>query len=85
MSGEIILYTTEDGQSTIQLRAEGGSVWLTQAQMAELFQATKQNISLHIRNILTEGEQTEGSVVKESLTTAADGKAYRQGHRVQPA
>jgi hypothetical protein len=77
MSGEIILYTTEDGQSTIQLKAEGGSVWLTQAQMAELFQATKQNISLHIRNILSEGEQTEESVVKESLTTAADGKAYR--------
>lgn len=84
MSGEIILYTTEDGQSTIQLKAEGGSVWLTQAQMAELFQATKQNISLHIRNILSEGEQTEESVVKESLTTAADGKAYRTLHYSLP-
>lgn len=73
----LILYTTEDGQSRIQLRADGETVWLTQLEMAELFNATKQNISLHLKNLFDEGELDEGSVVKESLTTAADGKNYR--------
>lgn len=74
---EIILYQTEDGKSRIQVRLEEGTVWLTQAQMTELFQTTKQNVSLHIRNILQEGELSDESVVKEYLTTAADGKNYR--------
>ena len=74
--GEIILYTTEDGQASIQLRAREGTIWLTQAEIAGLFQSTKQNISLHIKNILQENELPE-SVVKDSLTTAADGKRYR--------
>lgn len=72
-SGEILLYNTEDGKVAIKLRAETGSVWLTQLEMAELFQTSKQNISLHIKNILAEGKQGE-SVVKEYLTTASDGK-----------
>ncbi len=76
-NGEIILYTTDDGQDRIQLRAIDGSVWLSQAEMAELFQTTKQNVSLHIQNILEEGELFADSVVKEYLTTAADGKNYR--------
>jgi hypothetical protein len=84
MSGELILYTTEDGMGQIALRAVDGTVWLTQAQMATLFQATKQNISLHIRNILTDGELEEGAVVKDYLTTAADGKAYRTQHYSLP-
>ena len=75
--GELILYATEDGQARFSLRAEGGSVWLTQGELADLFQTTKQNVSLHIRNILTEAELPADSVVKESLTTAADGKRYR--------
>ena len=75
--GEIALYSAEDGRAEIQLRAVDGTVWLTQAQMAELFDTTKQNVSLHLRNILSGGELAEESVVKESLTTAADGKAYR--------
>lgn len=75
-NGEIILYTSEDGKASIELRAEGGTVWLTQLEIAELFQTSKQNISLHIQNILEEGEQSE-SVVKEDLTTATDGKRYR--------
>lgn len=75
--GELILYSTEDGAATIGLRAIDGTVWLTQLEMAELFDTSKQNISLHINNILSEGELTAESVVKESLTTAADGKAYR--------
>jgi hypothetical protein len=75
--GEIILYTTEDGVSTLSLRVKDGTVWLTQAEIADLFQTTKQNVSLHARNVLDEGELQEDSVVKESLTTAADGKRYR--------
>ena len=74
--GEVILYTTTDGQTSIQLRIENGSVWLTQLELAELFQTTKQNISLHIKNILEEGE-LDNSVVKEDLTTASDGKRYQ--------
>lgn len=73
----LILYTTEDGENQIQLRAEDETVWLTQLEMADLFNATKQNISLHLKNIFEDGELAEDSVVKESLTTAADGKDYR--------
>ncbi len=73
---EMILYTTEDGKSNIQLRTDGHTAWLTQLEMAELFCASKQNISLHLKNIFEEGELKEISVVKESLTTAADGKRY---------
>ena len=75
--GELILYSTEDGAATTGLRAIDGTVWLTQLEMAELFDTSKQNVSLHINNILSEGELAAESVVKESLTTAADGKAYR--------
>jgi len=74
---ELILYQTEDGKAEVRLRAEDGSVWLTQGEIAELFATTKQNVSLHAANILKEGELAEGSVVKESLTTATDGKNYR--------
>ncbi|MEW5903583.1 MAG: virulence RhuM family protein [Pseudomonadota bacterium] len=74
---ELILYQTEDGKAEVRLRAEDGSVWLTQGEIAELFATTKQNVSLHAANILKEGELAEESVVKESLTTAADGKNYR--------
>lgn len=74
---DVILYTTEDGATKIELRLEDGTVWLSQLQIADLFSATKQNISLHLKNIFEEEELSENSVVKESLTTAADGKAYR--------
>ena len=73
----LILYTTDDGKSQIQLRADLGTVWLTQLEMAELFDATKQNISLHLKNIIEDGELDANSVVKESLTTASDTKKYR--------
>jgi hypothetical protein len=75
--GEIIVYQGEDGRSRIRVLLDGQTVWLTQALMAELYETTKQNISLHVRNILSEGELEGDSVVKESLTTAADGKRYR--------
>jgi hypothetical protein len=73
---QFLVYQTEDGKLKIDVRFEGETVWLAQQQMAELFQTTKQNISLHIRNTFSEGELREDSVVKESLTTAADGKNY---------
>lgn len=75
--GELILYRTEDGRTELHLRAADGTVWLTQAEMAELFETSKQNISLHIRKILAEGELSEASVVKFYLTTASDGKRYK--------
>jgi len=74
---EILIYQSPQGNTHIEVRMEGETVWLTQGQMAELFHTTKQNISLHINNIFKEGELVADSVVKEYLTTAADGKKYR--------
>jgi hypothetical protein len=73
---QFLVYRTEDGRLKIDVRFEGETVWLSQLQMAELFQTTKQNVSLHIQNVFAENELREISVVKESLTTAADGKQY---------
>ena len=72
-----IIYTTDDGQVDIEVRLEDENVWLTQNSMAELFDTTKQNISLHIKNIFEEKELEENSVVKVCLTTAKDGKNYK--------
>jgi len=74
---DLILYTSEDGQTRLELRVQEQTIWLSQLEIAELFQTTKQNISLHAKNIFKEGELAPDSVVKESLTTAADGKKYR--------
>ncbi|KWN06884.1 virulence RhuM family protein [Burkholderia ubonensis] len=74
---ELVLYATEDGSAQFFLRAEGCTVWMTQQELADLFQTTKQNISLHVRNVLVEGELQAEAVVKQDLTTAADGKRYR--------
>ncbi|MDP2338549.1 MAG: RhuM family protein [Bacteroidota bacterium] len=74
---QILIYQTEDGITKIDVRLENETVWLNQAQMVKLFQTTKQNISLHVRNIFDEGELHEDPVVKEYLTTASDGKNYR--------
>jgi hypothetical protein len=74
---DLILYTTDDGRTQLHLRVEGDSIWLRQLEIAELFQTTKQNVSLHVKNIFEDGELRQDSVVKESLTTAADGKNYR--------
>lgn len=74
---EIIFYETNDGQTKIEVRFDDETSWLSQGQMVELFNTTKQNISLHIKNIFEEGELVEDSVVKEYLTTASDGKKYR--------
>lgn len=73
---EIILYQP-DSTLSLDVRVEDDTVWLTQAQMTELFQSSKQNISLHINNIFKERELDRIAVVKESLTAAADGKRYK--------
>ena len=74
--GELILYQTEDGMAQINLRAIEGTVWLSQLELAALFDTSKQNISVHLKNIFEDNELSEDSVVKDSLTTAADGKRY---------
>ena len=72
----IIIYRTADGRASVALFAKDGKIWLNQQQMAELFATSKPNISMHIANILKEKELNEISVVKNYLTTAADGKNY---------
>lgn len=73
---EIVLYNP-DASLSLAVRVENDTVWLTQAQMSELFQTTRNNITLHIRNIFKEGELNQSSVCKESLLTASDGKQYK--------
>jgi hypothetical protein len=72
----IIIYNTTDGKASVSLYAKDGMVWMNQAQLAELFDTSVPNISIHISNILKEGELDANSVVKDYLTTAADGKDY---------
>ncbi len=71
---DLILYTTEDGRSQIKLRALEQTVWLSQLEMAELFDATKQNISLHLKNVLADGELDPTATVKKSLTVQIEGR-----------
>jgi len=72
----LIIYHTADGKAAVSLHARDGNVWMNQSQLAELFATSKQNISLHIANILKENELSADSVIKDYLTTAADGKQY---------
>ena len=78
---DILIYRAEDGRTKISVRMEGETAWLSQSAIASLFETTKPNISMHIRNILIEGELDKDSVVKEYLTTAADDKNYRAQRR----
>ncbi|MDR9860396.1 virulence RhuM family protein [Pseudomonas baetica] len=73
---DLILYSTEDGLAQFTLREMNGQVWLTQLELAELYQSSKQNISKHIQAVLADGELAEPAVVNSKLTTAADGKEY---------
>ncbi len=75
-SGEILIYQTDDGNTKIDVKIEEETVWLTQAQIVELYQTSKSNVSEHIKHIFEEGELEEGSVVRKSRTTASDGKSY---------
>lgn len=76
MNNNIILYTTNDGKARVELYEFGENLYLAQSAIAELFATSKQNVSLHIQNILKDGELHEDSVVKECLITAKDGKSY---------
>lgn len=73
---KVIIYTASDGQTKIDVKLEDETLWLTQAQMCELYQTSKSNISEHIKHIIEEGELQEDSVVRKFRTTAADGKSY---------
>jgi len=79
---ELLFYSSDDGKSKIEVRLENETVWLSQKQMTELFQTTKQNISLHIRNVYAEGELEETSTVKEYMTVQTEG--VRQVKRTIP-
>ena len=79
VENEIIIYQTEDGHTKIDVKLEGETVWLTQAQLCELYQTSKSNISKHIKHIF-EGELEENAVVRKFRTTAADGKNYNTIH-----
>jgi hypothetical protein len=73
-SDNIIIYTSEDGQAKIDVQMDGETVWLSQIQLADLFQTTKQNIGQHIKNIFDEGELPENSTVKNFFTVQKEGK-----------
>ncbi len=74
--GEILIYQTEDGLTNITVKMQDETVWLTQQQLAELYQSSKSNVSEHIKHIFEEGELDEESVVRKFRTTASDGKNY---------
>ena len=73
-NNQIVIYLSEDGQTQVDVRLENETVWLTQTQMVELFQTTKQNVSLHVGNVFKEGELEEKSTVKEYLTVQKEGE-----------
>lgn len=75
---DLILYTSEDGATRINLRVEASSIWLSQLEIAELFQTTKQNVSLHAKNIFEDGELHPLATVKESLTVQTEGNRQVQ-------
>lgn len=75
-NGEIIIYQTDDGLTHIDVKMEDETVWLTQAQLVQLYQTSKSNVSEHIKHIFEEGELEENAVVRKFRTTAADGKNY---------
>lgn len=77
---KVIIYTANDGKTRIDVRLEEETLWLTQAQMCELYQTSKSNVSEHIKHIFEEGELNKESVVRNFRTTAADGKEYLVSH-----
>ena len=74
---DLIIYNTDDGEANVSLLAKDGTVWCTQAQMAELFNVQKAAISKHLKNLFEDGEVDKNSVVSILETTAADGKKYK--------
>ncbi len=79
-NSSLILYQTEDGKTQVEVQLIDETVWLTQAQMAELFSKDKRTVSEHIQNIFKDGELSEKAVIRKFRTTAADGKNYETLH-----
>jgi hypothetical protein len=77
---KIILYQDENGVTNVSVRFSDEDLWLTQNQIAEIYDTTKQNVGQHIKNIIADGELDENSVVKDFFTTAADSKNYNTMH-----
>ena len=79
-TGEILIYQNSEGSIKIDVRLEAETVWLSQAQLCDLFQKSKATISEHIKNIFEEGELNENAVIRNFRTTASDGKSYYVNH-----
>ena len=73
---QLIIYNTDDNKTSIALYSKDGQVWMNQKQLAELFETSIPNISMHVKNVLEDKELSVDSVVKDYLTTASDGKEY---------
>ena len=80
MNSELIIYTTEDGQTQINLKAVDGTVWLIQDEIATLFSKSRSTIAEHLQNIFSDGELEQDSVRRNFRRTAADGKDYDIDH-----
>ena len=80
MKNNMIIYVSKDGNIKVDVNIQGEDIWLSQDVMANLYDTTKNNISMHLKNIFTEGELQKNSVVKKFLTTASDGKSYNVLH-----
>ncbi len=80
VQSEIVIYQTEDGNTKMDVKFQDETVWLTQAQLCELYQTSKSNVSEHIKHIFEEGELEEDSVFRKFRTTGADGKNYNITH-----
>ena len=80
IENKVIIYTANDGKTRIDVKLEKETLWLTQAQMCELYQTSKSNVSEHVKHIFEEGELDKDSVVPNFRTTASDGKEYLVSH-----
>ena len=79
-TAEFLIFTKQAGENGIEVRVQDGTIWLSQKLMAALFDCSTDNISLHLKNIFTEGELNEISVTEDFSVTAADGKIYKTRH-----
>ncbi|HRN37609.1 MAG TPA: hypothetical protein PLL18_11950, partial [Flavobacteriales bacterium] len=77
---KLVLYQDENGITKVSVRFADADLWLTQNQIAEIYDTTKQNIGQHVKNILSDGELSQAAVVKDFFTTASDGKSYNTRH-----
>ena len=82
---QLILYTSEDGQSRVQLRADRGTVWLSQRQMAELFDVSPDNIGLHLKNIYADGELQRVATAEESSVVQTDREKMTDNRKISDA